>query len=80
MAQGFRLGGTLLRPRRAGVGTDYRTVNQQMLQVRFPRDMGLQLGPDAAFRHGLDFIRSIVLNWADRWVDFLGLLKLLSCT
>jgi hypothetical protein len=38
----------LLRPRRARVGTDYRTVNRQMLQVRFPRDMGLQLGPDAA--------------------------------
>ena len=47
-AQGFRLGGALLRPRRAGVGTNHRAIDQQLLQVGVPHDVGLQLGPDTA--------------------------------
>ncbi len=47
-SQGFRLDGTLLSLRRAGVGADRRAVDQQLLPVGIARDASLQLGPDAA--------------------------------
>ena len=32
------------------------------------------------FRHGLDFLRNIALNLAEKFQDFLWALKILSCT
>lgn len=40
-SQGFRLDGTLLSPRRAGVGADRRAVDQQLLPVGIAHDASL---------------------------------------
>ncbi|MBK8752633.1 MAG: IS4 family transposase [Candidatus Competibacteraceae bacterium] len=45
-----------------------------------PLKKTLQRPLKSLFRHGLDFLRNVILNLADKFQDFLWALRLLSCT